>query len=214
MKRFLLLKPSISPTNSPQKTLIDTQSSIESRIDFIDQKLSQCEKDIRDLLKQNLSNNVLQTKALVFLKRKKMLEEQKHQLYEILLTVDRASTQQILLNTTLQTAEALQTDAKIMREQMQNLNLDDIQTLHFDLEEANSHQKDAFDALCFDNIVTNNEDLEKEFQQLFQKHVNTPPNQHVKQKSQFPSYYPTETLPPIPNTSLSSMMKKTGFFTK
>jgi hypothetical protein len=85
------LKPSISPTNSSQKTLIHTQSSIESRIDLIDEKLLQCEKDLRNLLKQNLPNNVLQTKAFVFLKRKKMLEEQKHQLYGIIFSLHEPS---------------------------------------------------------------------------------------------------------------------------
>merc|ERR1719161_2294781 len=143
MKRiFGAAKLAAAPKEAP--TLGQASEKIDGQMQDLDAKIKKCDAELKECLAKGGRNGPAKNRALMVLKRKKMIEQQRDQLMNTQFNVDSLAFAHEQAQNTAQTVEAMKASTEALKAQYANMNIgdiekmsDDIQDLMFDQEEIN-----------------------------------------------------------------------------
>ena len=188
---------------------------INEQIESINTKLNACEAQVKKILKEYPERTPLDSRVVAILKRKKLLEKNRDQLYGIQLTLDQANSNRTVLEATLNTFRTLKLNGDVLKENSKRIDADALevgftdsnfsrivlQDFKDDLAELFYEQDSILQTLDFESLVPNYVDpqeLEREFLQLACKESEVKHSKgasHESSQATIPSYLPHQFIP-------------------
>jgi charged multivesicular body protein 5 len=130
-----------SSTKKPKTTLQDAINSTDSRMSSIEVKIRKLDgelsryKEQMNKLRNGPGKEAIQQRALRTLKQKRMYEAQITQLSQQTFNMESAALATENLRNTMATVDAMQMANKEMRKQYGKLDVDQIENIHYDMED-------------------------------------------------------------------------------
>lgn len=174
---------------------------INEQIESINTKLNACEAQVKKILKEYPERTPLDSRVVAILKRKKLLEKNRDQLYGIQLTLDQANSNRTVLEATLNTFRTLKLNGDVLKENSKRIDADALEDFKDDLAELFYEQDSILQTLDFESLVPNYVDpqeLEREFLQLACKESEVKHSKgasHESSQATIPSYLPHQFIP-------------------
>lgn len=164
-------------SKKPEKeapSLADASKGLDSRSSHIDSQIAKCDEEliaVKKLLassKTPASQNMHKQKALQILKRKKMYEQQREQLFGTQMTIDQCQFMAEQTKTTLMTVDALKASTTAMKKEMKLVNFNDLERLMDDMEDLKFDQEEIQEIMSrsYDLSGVNDMDIDAEFAAL------------------------------------------------
>ncbi|KAF8646407.1 hypothetical protein AX16_007272 [Volvariella volvacea WC 439] len=130
-----------SATRKPKPTLQDAIASTDARMASIEVKIKKLDgelgryKEQMSKMRNGPGKNAIQQRALRTLKQKKMYEAQIAQLTQQTFNMESAALTTENLRNTMATVEAMQAANKELRKQYGKIDIDKIESVHYDMED-------------------------------------------------------------------------------
>lgn len=130
-----------SSTPKPKPTLTDAISSIDNRVQSIEVKIRKLDAELGRFKEQmgkmrpGPGKNAVQERAMRVLKQKKMYEAQLSQLQQQSFNMESATLATENLRNTMATVKAMEQANKEMKKQYGKINIDKIESVHYDMED-------------------------------------------------------------------------------
>ncbi|CDZ96366.1 charged multivesicular body protein 5 [Phaffia rhodozyma] len=126
---------------TPKPNLSDAIASTDTRIGTIEVKVRKLDAELtryRDQMakmREGPGKGAIQKRAIGVLKQKRMYEGQLQQLQQQTFNMEQASMTTDNLRNTMATVDAMQRANKEMKKQYKNINIDKIESIHYDMED-------------------------------------------------------------------------------
>lgn len=215
MKRLFGEKKKAPP--SADHSLAEAQDHLNQQLSTVEAQLKRCQDELEDTCRASLSmhdNSSLKQKSLALLRKKKLLEQHRNQLFGTQLTVQQAKSTQDSVRTAFLTREALELGTQQMKQELKKLDLEKLEDLQGDLADLTHEHQAISDALSLHYAVPDlldEAELEEEFARLVQHecgdHGVHPRPSGVPEprapegsvsRNHLPSYFPDELFSPVP----------------
>jgi len=123
----------------PKPTLDDASKKVDAKVAELDAKINELEKKLRSIREQMKkakggAQSSLKQRALQILKQKKMYERQRDQMMQQSFNMEQQSFAMTSLQDTVTTVDAMKEGAKAMKKQFKKIDVEQIETLHDELE--------------------------------------------------------------------------------
>ncbi|WWD21136.1 hypothetical protein CI109_105617 [Kwoniella shandongensis] len=125
----------------PKPSLNDAISSTDTRIASIDVKIKKLDAELSifknqmSKLREGPGKNAVKQRALRTLQQKRMYEGQLQQLQQQTWNMEQAAMTTENLKNTMATVDAIKVANKEMKKQYKNINIDKIESIHYDMED-------------------------------------------------------------------------------
>ncbi|KAJ3478638.1 hypothetical protein NLI96_g9615 [Meripilus lineatus] len=142
-----------SSSKKPKPTLQDAISSTDNRMSSIEVKIKKLDgelaryKEQMSKLRSGPGKNAIQERALRTLKQKRLYEGQLAQLSQQTFNMESAALATENLRNTMATVDAMQQANKELRRQYGKLDIDKIESVHYDMEDLLEQANEIQDAL-------------------------------------------------------------------
>lgn len=187
----------------PVATLEETSGSMETRIQGLRQKISECDKDLAQLKEEikrsrGTTNSIAKQRAIQVLKRRKMYSQQLDGLMGQQFNVDQLQFQSQGVQDTINAVSAMKAAHKVQTQQLKQIKIgevenlmDDMSDLMFDTEEINEvmSRNYALDGIDETELERELEELDEE---LFQEDMS-------RNSLKAPSYLPQVSSQKVEN---------------
>jgi len=157
----------------PQVSLDEGLGKLDQSIQAIDEKLAQCEQDLQKLKQEMAKGGSAKTsatqKAMLVLKRKKMLEQQRANLGGTQFNLEQVQFTQQSMQTTALTVQALETAVTVQKQQMAEIDIDKVADLQDEMADLMLDANEINDMMSRNYNIGNgldDADLDAELQQL------------------------------------------------
>ena len=136
--------PSLDETSAK---LGEKSDNLETQINNLNVKIQEIGKQMRQ--PQNKSRlPSLKRKAADLIKRRKALENMQSRVDGQRFNIDNMAFQQTQIQTNIDTVNAMKQSNQVMREQMKNINVDDVDDLALDMEDLMAESNEITDILA------------------------------------------------------------------
>eukprot|EP00920_Eleutheroschizon_duboscqi_P041832 GHVT01100476.1.p1 GENE.GHVT01100476.1~~GHVT01100476.1.p1 ORF type:complete len:224 (-),score=60.02 GHVT01100476.1:1041-1712(-) len=156
----------------PQPTLQEAAGQLSSRIETLDGHIAKCDVDLKAVKAQLArcpANASLRSRGVAILKRKKMYEAQRDQIFGTQFNIEQTQVATEQLQATVATVGALQTASTQLRSQFKQLNINKIQKMQDEMEDLLLDQEEVTELLSRNYTLPdgiNDAELEAEFASL------------------------------------------------
>lgn len=159
----------------PPPSLGEMQEKVDKRGEGLDAKIQKLEVELRKYREQikrtrpGPSQNLLKQRALKVLKQKKMYEDQRDKLMSQSFNMEQTVFATESLESTIATVASMKHAQTAMKQQFKKIDIDEVETLHDDMEDLLDQSNEVQDALsrCYDiGDVVDEDDLEAELDAL------------------------------------------------
>jgi charged multivesicular body protein 5 len=137
---------------TPKPTLEDATKKVDTKVTEIDGKIAELDKKLRVIREQmkKAKGGALtsaKTRAMQILKQKKMYERQRDQMTQQSFNMEQQSFAISSLQDTVTTVDAMKEGAKAMKKQFKKIDVDQIESLHDELEGLMEDNQDIQEVL-------------------------------------------------------------------
>jgi len=179
------------------KKLDDRVGGLDEKIKKLDAELMQYREQMKKTKPGTGARNVLQQKAMRVLKQKKIYEQQRDQYASQSFNMEQANFATQTMKDTVTTVTAMKQANVTMKQQFKNINIDEIQDVHDDLQDLMEENNEIQEVLSksFGNLdYIDEQDLEDELSAL---------GEELYEEESVPSY-----LNSLPSTDTTDPTKK------
>eukprot|EP00920_Eleutheroschizon_duboscqi_P041834 GHVT01100478.1.p1 GENE.GHVT01100478.1~~GHVT01100478.1.p1 ORF type:complete len:258 (-),score=33.48 GHVT01100478.1:1798-2571(-) len=145
----------------PQPTLQEAAGQLSSRIETLDGHIAKCDVDLKAVKAQLArcpANASLRSRGVAILKRKKMYEAQRDQIFGTQFNIEQTQVATEQLQATVATVGALQTASTQLRSQFKQLNINKIQKMQDEMEDLLLDQEEVTELLSRNYTVRSSPD--------------------------------------------------------
>jgi charged multivesicular body protein 5 len=171
MRRIFGVPKKPAEPGPPPPSLTQASETIDKRVGLIDEKIRQCDEELKKYKSQMTGPNAtaVKNRAMTVLKRKKMYEAQRDQMLNTQFNVDQANFATENLKVTAITVDALKAGAAAIKTEYAKLNINSIEATMEDMEDLMYDQQEMNEILGRNYAVPDGFDeaaLEGEFAML------------------------------------------------
>jgi len=181
---------------APLPSLEDSSKRLDSTISSLDEKIKKLEVELTGYKQQlnksragSPAQSAIKQKALRVLKQKKMYEAQRDQIMGQQWNLQQAHMTTQSIQDTIQTVNVMKVGAQVMKKELKNLKMNDIDKLQDDMQDMLDTTNEIQDALSRSYAVPNDvdeEDLDAELAAL---------GDEISMEDSLPSYLQTPSAP-------------------
>ena len=205
MRRIFGVSKKPAEPAPPPPSLTQASETIDKRVALIDEKIRQCDEELKKYKSQMTGPNAaaIKNRAMTVLKRKKMYEAQRDQMLSTQFNVDQANFATENLKITAITVDAMKAGAAAMKTEYAKMNIDSIEATMEEMEDLMYDQQEMNEILGRNYAVPDGFDesaLESEFAML-EDEVALERMSGNAVPSYIPDTLPGESSNPIPAAS-------------